>query len=121
MRERVRIVLDRKQGVERDRDHARMQAAEEGDRPVGAVVHQQQHALLAPHAERRQPGGAAPHRVGEFTIGQAARIVDVGGLRRSIRVARDQMAGEIEALGGRSDFLAHAFALVKSMAPPGSR
>ena len=76
----VGVVVGGEQRVHRHRHEAGVDRAEKAHRPVVAVVHQQQHALLAPQAQRAQAGGQAAHAVVEFAVAQRAEVVDEGGL-----------------------------------------
>ena len=80
MFEHVGVVVGGEQGVDRDRHDAGEHRAEEGDRPVGAVVHEQHHALLALDAGVLQRGGEAARALVEPAVGERARVVDEGDL-----------------------------------------
>ena len=62
--EHVGVVVGGEQGVHRHRHHAGVQRAQKADHPVAAVVHQQQHALLALDAQRAQARGHTAHPLG---------------------------------------------------------
>jgi hypothetical protein len=94
--EHVGVVVGGEQRVHGHRHDAGMDGAEEGHRPVGAVQHQQQHALLAPDAERAQARGAALHALGKTAVAQAAGIVDERSLVGPAGVGLEQMLGEVE-------------------------
>jgi hypothetical protein len=97
----VGVVVGGQQRVHRHRHDAGVHRAQEGHRPVQAVVHQQQHAFLALEAQRTQPGRQAAHAVFELAVAQAAAVVDEGGLARgALRVAGQQVLREVEAVAG---------------------
>ena len=50
MLEHVGEIVGGEQRIDRDRHDARQHRAEERDRPVDAVLHEEKHALLAPDA-----------------------------------------------------------------------
>ena len=62
----VGVVVGGQQRVHGHRHQAGVHRAEEAHRPVVAVVHQQQHALFAPDAQRAQAGGDAAHALVEL-------------------------------------------------------
>ena len=95
------VVVGGEQGVHSHRHHARVQRAQKRHRPVGAVVHQQQHAVLAPQADRPQTGCAAADLVFQLAVGQCALVIDQGGLVGPAGVVCDEMGGKVEACGGR--------------------
>ena len=99
VREHVRVVGDGQQRVDGDRDDAGVERAEEGDRPLVAVEHQQQDALLAANAQAEQGGGETARAVFEIAVGERAAIVDVGDLAGAAAVRGEQVLGEIEGLG----------------------
>jgi hypothetical protein len=101
VRQHEGVVVGRQQRVHRHRHHAGVQRAEEGDRPVGGVVHQQQHALLAAQAGCEQGGGAAARALLELRVADAAGVVDVGVLAAAPGIQREEVAREVEALGRR--------------------
>ena len=101
MLEHVGVVVGGEQGVDRDRHDAREHRAEERDRPVGAVEHEQQHALLALDAGVPQRRGEAARALVELAVGERARVVDEGGLVRASRVRLEQMPREVERLRRR--------------------
>ncbi len=103
----VRVVLRGQQGVHRHRHHTGVQRAQECDHPVAAVVHEQQHALFAPQAQRGECAGETAHLVGEFAVAELPQVVDQGGLARASCVEFQQVAREVEALGGRRDVGVH--------------
>ena len=93
MLEHVGVVVGGEQGVDRDRHDAGEHRAEEGDRPVGAVVHEQHHALLALDAGVLERRGEAAHALVERAVGERARVVDEGDLVRRARRSRRADAG----------------------------
>ena len=101
VREHVGVVVGRQQRVDRHRHDAGVERAEEGDRPVDRVVHQQQHALLAPQPEARSAAAQRAHALVELAVGERAAVVDVRDLVAARRVAREQVRGEIEPRAGR--------------------
>ena len=90
----------REQRVDGDGHDARVQRSEEDDRPVAAVEHQQQHAVLAPQPEpakrRREPA----HALGELAVGQSTRVVDVRDLARARGVRLEQVLAKLKRRGG---------------------
>jgi hypothetical protein len=99
----VRVVVGSEQGVDSDRHDAGIQRTEKGDRPFVAVVHQQQHAFLAPQARGQQRGGHAADAIGQLAVAQAAMVVDERGLGGAAGVAHDQVLREVEALARGGD------------------
>jgi len=99
VREHVGVVIRGQQRVDRHRHHAGVQRAEKGHRPVGVVVHQQQHALLAAQAAGSERRRAAPRAHLELPVAEPAGIVEVRGLARARRVQCEKVAGKVEALG----------------------
>ncbi len=103
MFEHVGVVVGGEQRVHRHRHEAGIHRAEKGDRPVIAVLHQQQHALFALQAERAQACGDTLHALGERAVGERAVVVDERSLASARGVELQQVLGEVEALGGCSD------------------
>ncbi len=95
----VGIVVGREQGVDRHGHHARVEAAEEGHGPVAAVVHEQQHALLAPQAGGGEGRGQAARAVFERAVAEAAPVVDIGRALCTLPVEAEQVLGKIESWG----------------------
>ena len=97
VRHHVGIVIGCEQGVDRHRDDASLQASQEGDRPVDAVLHQQQHPFFAAQAECGQAAGKTRHRISQPGITQRGGVVDVGDAIAPVAIQVGQVAGEIEA------------------------
>ena len=96
-------IVGGEQRVDRDRDGAREHRPQEGDRPVEAILHQDQRALLAPDASILQSCGETARAIVEFAIGQRAEIVDEGRLAGAPGIDRKEMAREVERLRRRLD------------------
>ncbi len=77
VREHERVVARLKERVDRNRDDARFDRAEEHRRKIDRVLHHEHHALLALHAERAQRVSRAIHALGELDVVNASRVVDV--------------------------------------------
>ncbi len=107
VRQHVGVVVGGEQGVHRHRHDAGIEAAEEGDRPLVGVEHQQQHALLAPDAEPEQGRGEAPRPLLELAVAQAGAIVDVGDLGGAAGVDLEQVLRKIQRLGRRDVHVKH--------------
>ena len=108
--EHVGVVVGGEQRVDGDRNDARQHRAQESDRPVGAVEHEQQYALLALDARALERRGEFSRARVEFAIGQGAGVVDKRDLVRASGVCVQKMLGEIENLRGRAarrDALGH--------------
>ncbi len=99
----IGVVVGGEQRVDRHGHDAGVHRAEEAHGPVVAIVHQQQHAFFAMDAEGLQRGGNAADALGQLAVAHRAVVVDVGGLAGPLRVARDQVLGEIERRAGRLD------------------
>ena len=80
MLQHVGVVIGSQQGIHGYRHQAGVHGTQKAHRPVAAVVHQYQHALFAANALRPQAGGDAAHAVFELAVGQAAVVVNEGGL-----------------------------------------
>jgi len=89
-------ILDGQQRVDRHRHDTRIHCAQKADRPVDAIVHQQQHALFAANSASEQGGCQPADAFRKLAIAQGAGIVDVGGLGGARGVALDQVLREIE-------------------------
>ena len=81
--EHVRVIIHREQRVDCHRHDASVHRTQETDRPVVAVVHQEQHALLAAHTRGQQRAGQAANALRQIAIAQAALVVDIGSLAGS--------------------------------------
>ena len=103
MLQHVGVIVGRQQGVDGHRDQPGVQRAEEGHRPVVAVVHQHQHAFFAAQVQAAQRGGHAAHALVQRAIGERAVVVHEGRLGPAGGVQRQQMLGKVEALGRRRD------------------
>ena len=99
------IVVLGHQRVDRDRDDARLDGAEESGRPVDGVEQRQQDALLAPDPERAQRIAEAIDPVGELTVGPASARIDIGRLAGAagVEIALQYVGGEVVAARNRSD------------------
>ena len=72
MLEHVGEVVGGEQRVDRDRNDARQHRAQEGDRPVGAVLHEDERALLALDAALLERSGEPPGAIVEFAVSHGA-------------------------------------------------
>ena len=99
----VGVVVCGEQRVHGHRHDAREHGTQKAHGPVAAVVHQQQHALFAPHAAALQGGRHALDALGQRAITQLPIVVDVGDFVGALRVARKQVLGEIEVRAGCGD------------------
>ncbi len=99
----VAIVVGGQQRVDGHRDDAGVHRAQEADWPVGAVVHQQQHALFAVDAGAEQRGSQAPHPLRQFAIGELAVVIDIGHLAGAPGIAAEQVLGKVEGRAGWPD------------------
>ena len=83
--------------VDRHRDHAGLDRAEEGGRPVDAVEEAHEDALLAADAERAQHVAEALDALGEIAVGPAAARIDKGQFcgTAGIEIALENVGGEI--------------------------
>jgi len=98
----VAVVLGGEQGVEGHRHDAGVQGAQEAGDPVIAVVHQQQHTLLAPQAQGAQGIRGAADALGHLPIAELTEVVDQGRLVAAPGIAADQVLGKVE-FGRRCD------------------
>ena len=100
------VVVLGHQRVDRHRDDAGLDGAEESRRPIDGVEQREQHAFFAPHAERAQHMAEALDAVGELAVAPCPVRIDEGGLAgaaggeisvqdigREIVVARDRIGG----------------------------
>ncbi len=85
------------QRIDRDRDHAGLDRAEERGRPVDGVEQTHQHALLAADAQRAQHVAEALGALGEIGIAVFAAMIDEGDLAGAagIEIALENVGGEI--------------------------
>ena len=107
MLEHVGVVVGGEQRIDRDRDGAGEDRAEERDRPVAAIEHEDEHPLLALDAGVLQRRGEAANALVELAVGEPPLVVDEGGLVRPAGVGVQQMPGEIERLRRRLDARDH--------------
>src|SRR3954465_6052405 len=103
MLEDVCVIVAGEQRVDGHRHDARVHCADKAHRPVVAVVHEEQHALLALDADGAQRGANAAHAVGELAIRQAALVVDVGGPGGAPLIELQEMLREVESVARRGD------------------
>jgi len=76
IRQHIGVLLGDEQRIERDRHDAGAQGAEEGDRRLDRIEHDERDALLAPEAERsQQPRETASLRL-QLAIGELSLGVD---------------------------------------------
>ena len=100
MLQHVGVVVGRQQRVDRHRYQPGVHRAQKAHRPVAAVLHQQQHPLLALQAHRPQRGGQPAHALVELAVGERAEVIDEGGLVGAGGVQRQQVLREVEGLSG---------------------
>src|SRR5579885_2558134 len=74
------IIVLGHQRIDRHRDDAGLDGAEEGGRPVDRVEEADQDALFAPDAERAQHMTEAFDARGKITVGVFAAMIDIGNL-----------------------------------------
>ena len=91
-----RVVGRRQQRVDGNGHDSRVDRAEERDRPVDGVVREQQHALLASQTRFAQHVREACDARCKLAVRQRVAVVDVRRLRRTSRIERGQVRGEIE-------------------------
>ena len=101
MLEHVGEIVGGRERVDRHRRDAREQRAQERHRPVGAVLHEDEDALLALDPRLLEPRGEPPGALVEFPVGDHADVVDERRLVRAFRIGLKQMRGEVERLGRR--------------------
>ena len=105
------IVLGQKR-VDRNRDHAGLDGAEESGRPIDGIGEADEDALLAADAERAQRMGKTLHALRKLAVAVAAAMIDEGDLAaaagveialedigREIVVARDGVSGRARRQG----------------------
>ena len=98
MFEHVGVVVRGQQRIDCDRHDAGIDRAQKRRRPVGAVLHRQQHAFLALDAEIAQGGGDAADAILQIAVAQRPAVVDERRLRSAAAVERQEMRGKIECL-----------------------
>ena len=101
MLEHVGEIVGGEQRVDRDRNDARQHRAQEGDRPVGAILHEDERALLALDAPLLERGGEPSGAIVEFAVSHGAGVVDERRLIRAPRIGLKQMRREVERLRRR--------------------
>ena len=101
MFEHVGEIIGGHQRVDRHRRDAREHRAQKRDRPIGAVLHEQEHALLAPDPCALETRGEPPRPLVELTVGDHADIVDERRLHRAFGIGGKQMEREVEHLRRR--------------------
>jgi alkanesulfonate monooxygenase SsuD/methylene tetrahydromethanopterin reductase-like flavin-dependent oxidoreductase (luciferase family) len=101
MFEHVREIIGGEQRVDRDRNDSRQQGAQEGDRPVGAILHQDEDAFLALDASLLERRGETSDPLVKLAVGHRADIVDERRLVGTPRIGVKQMRREVERLGRR--------------------
>ena len=99
----VGIVVCGQQGVHAHGHQSGIHGAQVAHGPVGAVMHQHQHALLTTQAQGPQPRGQAAHTVIEFAIADGAVVIDEGGFAGAFTVHCQQVLGHVETFTGRGD------------------
>ena len=72
------VIILGQQRVDGNRDHAGLDRAEEGGRPIDAVEQADENALLAADVERAQRAAEAVDPRGEIAIGPAPARIDIG-------------------------------------------
>src|SRR5580658_1376101 len=73
------IVLGQKR-VDRNRDHASLDGAEESGRPIDGIGEADEDALFAADTERAQRMGKTLHALRELAVAVAAAMIDEGYL-----------------------------------------
>jgi len=107
------VVVGGHERVDRDRRDPGQHAAQECDRPVIGVQHQEKRPLLALDAGLFEGGGEAPRALVELAVGEAASVVHECGLPGAAGVRLQQPCGEVEGLGRRGNrALAHGSAFL---------
>jgi len=97
VREHEAIVVLGHQRVNRNRDHARFDRAEECRRPVDGVEKANEYTFFRTHAELAQHMAKTFDPVGELGIGIFAAMIDEGDLvgAAAVEIARKDIGGEI--------------------------
>ena len=113
MLEHVGQVVSGEERVHGDRHAAREDRAQERHRPVGVILHDKDHPLLALDAGILERRGEAPGPLVEAAVGQNADIVDKRRLVGTADVRIEEMPGEVEGVGRRRN-RAHAHPKVSS-------
>ena len=102
------VVVFGQQRVDRHRDDAGLDGAEERGRPVDGVEEADQHALFAADVERAQHMAEALDPRRQRRVGVAAAVIDIGDLvaAAGIEIALEDVGGEIvvarNGVGGRT-------------------
>ncbi len=93
----VVVVAGRQQRVRGDGHDARLDRAEKHGGEVDGVEEAEQHALLGPHAERRQRVGAPIHPFRQLAVRVRPCVVDIGDLAGASRgeVALDEVVRRV--------------------------
>ena len=99
MLEHVGVIVGGEQGIHRNRDNARIHGPEKGHRPIGNVLHQQQHPLFALDSHGGQPACHAPHPLIELAVAERAVIIDESRLGRPPGIDSEHMLCKIERFG----------------------
>ena len=97
----IGVVVGGEQRVDRDRDRAGIERAEEGHGPIDGVEHEDQHALLALDPGRAQGAGEAADALGKVAVGEAALVVEEGGFGGAAGIGGEEMGGDVEVFGRR--------------------
>src|SRR5271166_4349664 len=96
MLEHVGVVVGGQKGVDRDRHNACEHRAEESNRPVGAVVHEDHDSLLTLDASVFEPCGETAGALLEPAISERACVVGEGDLVGAPGIGLQKMTGEVE-------------------------
>ena len=99
--EHVGEVVGGEQGVHSNRNDARQHRAQEGDRPVSAVLHQDEHALLALDAALLEGRGEPSGALVQLPVGHRPGVVDERRLARPPGVRAQKVSREVERLWRR--------------------
>ena len=94
-------IVGGQQRIDRNRDDPRQHGAQEGHRPVGAVLHEDQRALLALDASLLKRGGEPTNALIELSEGHDADVVDERRFGWAPRIGLKQMRREVERLRRR--------------------
>ena len=101
--EHIGEVVGGEQGVDPDRNDARQHRAQKRDRPVGAVLHEDEDALLAFDAALLERGGEPPGAVVELSVSHRPGVVDERPLVGTPGVGAQKVSREVEGLRRRFD------------------
>ena len=103
MLQHVGVVVRCQQRIDCHRHDAGVDGAQKADRPVVAVLHQQEHTLFALDTQRTKTRCHTAHPFVQRAVGEGAPIINERRLRRTLRIDRQQVLREIESIARRID------------------